>query len=94
MEPKYKVIEIQDKGKYGAVRVSKDVIFDLPEDIVQQMDAIPATPVAPIVASVHPDVDTLCLVILGIQGSLRPDSRYGSKFRIMYLSLLFIVVST
>ena len=39
LEPTFKVIEILDKGRYGAVRISKDVIFDLPEDIVQQMEA-------------------------------------------------------
>ena len=42
LEPTYKVIEIFDKGKYGAVTISKDVIFDLPEEIVQQMEAITA----------------------------------------------------
>ena len=42
LEPTYKVIEILDKGKYGAVRISKDVIFDLPEEIVQQMEATTA----------------------------------------------------
>ena len=42
LEPTYKVIEILDKGKYGAVRISKDVIFDLPEEIVQQMEAATA----------------------------------------------------
>ena len=42
LEPTYKVIEILDKGKYGAVRISKDVIFDLPEEIVQQMLATTA----------------------------------------------------
>ena len=31
-----------DKGRYGTVRISKDVIFDLPEDIVQQMNAEPS----------------------------------------------------
>ena len=39
LEPTYKVIEILPKGKYGCVRVSKDVVFDLPEDIRQLMDA-------------------------------------------------------
>ena len=42
LEPTYKVIEILDKGKYGAVRISKDIIFDLPEEIVQQMEATTA----------------------------------------------------
>ena len=35
-------IEIVDKGKYGAVGISKDAIFDLPEDIVQLMEAATA----------------------------------------------------
>ena len=39
LEPTYKVIEILGKGKYGAVRISKDVVFDLPDDVVQQMNA-------------------------------------------------------
>ena len=42
LEPTYKLIEILDKGKYGAVRISKDVIFDLPEERVQQMEATTA----------------------------------------------------
>ena len=39
LEPTYKVIEILEKGKHGAVRISKDVIFDVPEDIVKMMEA-------------------------------------------------------
>ena len=42
LEPTYKVIEILDKEKYGAVRISKDVILDFPEEIVQQMEATSA----------------------------------------------------
>ena len=42
LEPTYILIEILDKGKYGAVRISKDVIFDLPEEGVQQMEATTA----------------------------------------------------
>ena len=90
LEPTYKVIEILEKGKYGAVRISKDVIFDIPEDIVKMMEAtqLPLHAAPPVAAPPdsappvdHIDVPDLAPLHIAVDQAALPSAMHGHNMQ-------------